>query len=115
MKTKIAVVALWFASGFFVHWLVALGFQPPVPAPVPTPVGNAEVSDLVARLAPFAEDPSSEYYGVSVTYSGGGVSIRMRLKNRNEYNARSKTLAGAVEMLTTPSDAIKSALIGWKK
>jgi len=112
MRKITAVAALSFAGGFFSHWLVSLALL--TPPPPPPSVGSAEVSDLVRRLLPFVQDEKSEYSGVAVTYSGGGVSIRLRLKNRNEYNAKSGTLSGAVMMLTAPSDEIKQALSGWK-
>lgn len=110
---KIAGAALGFSVGFFVHWLVMLAFRDDAPKSVP-PVGNAELSDLVVRLAPLTKEPGSSYWGVRVLYTGAGVKIEMRMANNDQLSAESSTLAGAVERLTAPSAQIRAAISGWK-
>lgn len=107
MKTGIAL----FVSGFSVGALALFALTPAQPR---SPVGAAEVSDLITRLAPLTREPSASYWGVRIIFTGAGVKIEMHMANNDEYSASASTLAGAVDRLTAPSADIQSAVKGWK-
>ena len=86
----------------------------PATAP-PTPIGIAEVSDLLTHLKPLVKEPNGPWYnnGVELTFYGRGVHLKLKLPNGNEYHGRANTLREAVARITEPSVDIQNALKGW--
>lgn len=90
----------------------ALYFSTPRPlSAMPKPTTIGEVSDLIERLKPLARDPSSDWNGVKVTFTGASVSLNITMREGNEYTAKSATLKDAVAAID--SAKIKQALQGW--
>jgi len=113
-------------STFFIAIIAALSFGGAVRGLVqgfgtvesrpPICIGSSDVSDLIERLRPLTDNPDKPWYsnGFTLTFSGNDVTMRLKMPNNNEYNARAKTLDEAVSRLTQPSSEIQSALVGWK-
>lgn len=74
-----------------------------------------EVTDLIDRLKVVAADPNGEWYrnGISLTFTGLDVTIKLKTKNGNEYNARARQLKDAVQMIADPAPDVRSALKGF--
>jgi hypothetical protein len=85
---------------------------PPAETPPPRVVHSGDVTDLIKRLAPLAYDPSSQWQGVAVTFTGTSAEIKIMTKDRNEYSGKGATLTDAVRMID--STRIRDALSGWK-
>ncbi len=76
-------------------------------------VVRSDVEALVDRLKPLTKDPSTNYFGVSVEFSGAGVSIAMHLRDDSQLRSKAATLEGAVKGLAAPNTAVQAALAGW--
>jgi hypothetical protein len=109
------------ALGFFIGYCFAVAMRADVPsatpaAILPPPTSDAEVADLIARLAPLSKNPNGEWYdaGLTVTFSGQrSVRIQLKTPDGDEYNGKATTLKDAAKRITEPSVRIKEALQGW--
>ena len=101
------------ALGVGITWTLT----PPPAQMRPSPVGAAEVSDLLERLKPLAKEPNGAWYnsGVRLEFYGSGVTLTLKMANGNEYIGRAPTLKGAVARLTEPSSDIQAAMKGWSE
>lgn len=78
-------------------------------------VGNADVTDLIARLRPFVKDADGRWYsnGLEIRFSANDVRMSLEMKNGNKFLSEARTLREAVERLTMPSAILVKALSGW--
>lgn len=111
---NVALLALGIFFGFTGAVLVRPEATPLLPLPPQT--SSAEVSGLIARLAPLSKNPDGEWYntGLTVTFSGTrSVQIQLKTPDGDEYHGKAATLAEAAKRITEPSTRIKEALQGW--
>lgn len=85
-----------------------------LPAKLPATTSSAEVTDLIARLAPLAKD-LSRYGGLRIDFWADGVEITLKTKDGNEYHGVASDLPGAVSRISDPSTQVRAALQGWGK
>lgn len=77
-----------------------------------------DVPDLIHRLKSVTKERYKFMLGndVKICFEGDvSVEIKLNMKNDNEYTAKASTLNAAVAAITSPSDEIKNALVGWKQ
>ncbi len=90
---------------------------PPQPAaPVPTEtITSGDVSDLLARLRPFAKDPGGPWYsnGLTLTFYGSSVSLELKMPNGTVLASHAPTLRAAVSGVGEPPAAVQRALAPW--
>lgn len=77
---------------------------------------TGDVLDLIRRLKPVTKERYRYTLGSDVVVcfeSDVSVSLKLNMKNDNEYTSKAPTLQGAVEGITRPSDGIRNAISGW--
>lgn len=82
------------------------------------PIQIGDVPDLIHRLKSVTKERYQYTLGTDVRICFEGdvsVEIQLNMKNNNEYTAKASTLSATVAAITSPSDEIKNALVGWGK